>query len=95
MSEVPVVPLGKTLTTQLIQHRFVDEPLPELRNTGQIKEEMFSILAKLKPRQCVEVNRSKRSVQTFVLRFRQTYGMELKYRVRPRSPGWMRVWRVE
>jgi hypothetical protein len=55
---------------------------------------MFALLGKLLLRQCVEVDRNKRSVQNYIYAFRKLYGRDLSFRVRVTKFGWCKIWRV-
>jgi len=70
-----------------------DAPPPE-RQPGVVRDEMFALLGKLLLRQCVEVDRNKRSVQNYIYAFRKLYGRDLSFRVRVTKFGWCKIWRV-
>jgi hypothetical protein len=94
MPEIPIVSLGEVHKKRAISYRSVqDEPPPE-RKPGVVRDDIFDLLGTLQPRECVEVDRNKRSVQNYIYKFRKLYGKDLAFRVRVSRYGWCKIWRV-
>jgi len=57
---------------------------------------MFDLLGTLESGGvAIDVNRSKRSVQGYIQRFRQKLGGDVRYVIRPARVGYTRIWRTK
>jgi len=78
----------------------VDAPIPAIvkkpRPVPPDRETMFDLLGTMQAGgSAIDVNRSRRSVQAYVLRFRRTILPESQFVLRGGSPGFTRIWRVK
>jgi len=95
MPDVPLEPLSSPRNSRrVLQIKHVDLPVPVRLNSGVVRDELFQLFAGMKVRQCVELNRKKRSVELYVYAFRKQYGRERNFTVRALATGASRVWRT-
>jgi hypothetical protein len=77
----------------------IDAPLPPKLPRGKPahdRETMFDLLGTMEAGgTAIEVNRSKRSVQGYVHRFRVKLAPGAQYVIRDARPGWTRLWRTK
>ena len=76
----------------------IDAPLPEKAKAGRPSEQrdiMFDLLGTMEVGgSAIDVNRSKRSVQGYVQRFRAHVEEGARYVLRSQATGWTRIWRT-
>jgi hypothetical protein len=81
-----------------LQYQVIDEPIPDVKRAGRPTTErdtLFLALGTMEPGQAIQVNRSKRSVQYYVQRFRLTIAQDCHYVIRAGEGKWTKVWRVK
>jgi hypothetical protein len=80
-----------------LTYRQNDEPIPNFRTGRPAKdrETMFDLLGTMEVGQSIQVNRSKRSIQYYVQRFRLTLAAESQFLIRRGEGKWTKVWRVK
>lgn len=84
------------MKTSNVEGTLSDEPAPTPELLGAVRDAVFNYFAKLQVGKCVEINRKVRVTRNYVYRFRKTYGMEMRFIIRPSKKfGWTKVWRVE
>ncbi len=90
MNEAPLIDSGLVFTAEVI-----DAPPPVDVNSGIVREQMIKLLARMRVRQCVEVDRPISSVKFYIAKFRKHYAEEKKFTVRRNlKNGKTRVWRT-
>lgn len=82
-----------------VSYTTFDEPVPQRRALGRPAHDrasMFTLLATMEAGgKAVEVNRSRRSVEHYIKRYRESEGVEVAYVLRPSRPGFTKIWRTK
>lgn len=85
------LPLGITRFEDLGLQIDVIDARPPL---GYAKYAIFDQLLAMKVRDCIEVNRTRRSMENYIGRFRKAYELRWSFKIRVMGPGLCRVWRM-
>jgi hypothetical protein len=96
-ASTPLAATPEAPTKPVIASRHVIASIPIAKNTGYLKVAMFELLGGMGQRECLEVQRSPRSVERYVKLYRASAAGERTRFVMRRGAekGWTRIWRVQ